>query len=115
MKRLNIVLSLIFVFVCMMSSAIASDKAHWGYSGHEGPENWGKLDPEYALCSEGKNQSPVDLTGMIESDLPPITINYKSGGNEIVNNGHSIQVNYNPGSTIKVNGVEFELKEHNDE
>ena len=31
--------------------------------------------------------------------------------NKILNNGHTIQVNYNPGSTIKVNGNEFELKQ----
>ena len=31
--------------------------------------------------------------------------------NKILKNGHTIQVNYNPGSTIKVNGNEFELKQ----
>jgi len=90
---------------------LAAEKAHWGYSGNEGPEHWGKLDPEYSSCSEGKNQSPVNLTGMIESDLSPITINYQSGGNEILNNGHTIQVNYKPGSTITVDGHIFELKQ----
>jgi carbonic anhydrase len=111
MKKQSVGLTIVVVFLCMTSIVLAGEKAHWGYSGHEGPEHWGKLDPEYALCSDGKNQSPVNLTGMIESDLPPITINYKSGGNEIVNNGHSIQVNYKPGSTIKVNGNEFELQQ----
>ena len=43
MKGLNIGLSLIIVLVCMTSIAIAGDKAHWGYSGHEGPEHWGKF------------------------------------------------------------------------
>ena len=111
MKRFNIGLYLIIAFVSMTSIATADEKAHWGYSGHEGPEHWGALDPAYALCAEGKNQSPIDLKGMIESDLPPIAINYKPGGNEIVNNGHTIQVNYSPGSTIKVNGHAFELKQ----
>ncbi len=91
--------------------ANAGEKAHWGYSGHEGPEQWGELDPEYSICAKGKNQSPVNLTGMIESDLPPIIIKYKSGGNEILNNGHTIQVNYTADSTIKVNKHEFELKQ----
>jgi carbonic anhydrase len=104
-------LTLLVTCLSIASSAFAGSKAHWGYSGHEGPEHWGDLDPAYAVCSTGKNQSPVNLTGMIESDLPPFTINYKPGGNEILNNGHSIQVNYNPGSTITVNGNEFELKQ----
>ena len=111
MKERSIGLSWIIVVLCMTSIVLAGEKAHWGYSGHEGPEHWGKLDPKYSFCSEGKNQSPVNLTGMVESDLPPITINYESGGNEILNNGHAIQVNYNPGSNININGNEFELKQ----
>ena len=111
MKRLSIGLSSIIAVLCMTSIVLGSETARWGYTGQEGPEHWGKLDPKYALCSEGKNQSPVNLTGMIESELPPITVNYKSGGNEILNNGHSIQVNYKPGSTIKVNGNEFKLQQ----
>jgi carbonic anhydrase len=95
----------------MTSIVLGGEKTHWGYSGHEGPEHWGELDPRYSACSEGKNQSPVNLTEMIESDLSPITINYQSGGNEILNNGHTIQVNYKPGSTIIVNGHGFELKQ----
>jgi carbonic anhydrase len=111
MKKRIIGLLLIIVLLCVTSTILAGEKAHWGYSGHEGPEHWGKLDPKYSACSEGINQSPVNLTGMIESDLSPITINYQSGGNEILNNGHTIQVNYKPGSTITVNGHEFELKQ----
>ena len=41
----------------------------------------------------------------------PLPLTTNPGGNEILNNGHTIQVNYNPGSTIKVNGNEFELKQ----
>ena len=95
----------------MNSIVLPGEKAHWGYSGHEGPEHWGELDPKYSPCSEGKNQSPVNLTGMIESALSPITINYQSGGNEILNNGHTIQVNYKPDSNIAVSGHTFELKQ----
>ena len=46
---------------------------------------------------------------MIESELSPITINYQPGGKEIINNGHTIQVNYIPGSTITVNEHQFKL------
>lgn len=111
MKKRSIVLLLLTVGFCMTSIVLAGEKIHWGYSGPEGPEHWGKLDPAYAACSEGKNQSPVNLTEMIESELPPITINYHPGGYEILNNGHTIQVNYTLGCTITANGHEFELKQ----
>ena len=111
MQKKGFGLSLILVGLCMSSMVWAGEKAHWGYSGHEGPEHWGELDPKYAICSEGKNQSPINLTGMIESDLSPIAINYKPGGNEVLNNGHSVQVNYMPGSAITVDGHTFELKQ----
>ncbi len=111
MKKRSFSLSLIIVGLCMTSIVLAGEKVHWGYAGHAGPEHWGELDPKYSPCSEGKNQSPVNLTGMIKSDLPPIAIKYQSGGNEILNNGHTIQVNYNSGSTITVTGHQFELKQ----
>jgi carbonic anhydrase len=113
MKKWSIGLSLIIACLCMIPVAMAQEKAHWDYSetGQEGPKNWGELDSKYSACSGGKNQSPVDLTGMVEGDLSFITIKYQAGGNEILNNGHTIQVNYKPGSTIGVNGHTYELKQ----
>ncbi len=111
MKGKNIAITLILVAFYLTSTAFAGNKAHWCYSGNEGPEHWGNLDPAFTSCSEGKNQSPIDLTGMIEGELAPITVSYQAGGNEILNNGHTIQVNYAPGSTIKVNEQQFELKQ----
>ena len=86
--------------------------AHWGYSGKDGPEHWGQLSEDYLTCSEGKNQSPIDLSGFVEADLKPIEIDYRSGGAEILNNGHTIQVNVSGGSTIAVDGHRFELKQY---
>jgi carbonic anhydrase len=90
----------------------AGGGTHWGYSGSEGPEHWGELSPEFIVCSTGKNQSPINLIGFIESDLKPIGIQYQVGGNEILNNGHTVQVNYVSGSKISVDGHEFELKQY---
>ena len=85
--------------------------AHWGYTGETGPAHWASLKPEFATCGSGKNQSPIDLAGFIEAELQPIAFNYGSTANEIVNNGHTIQANYQPGSTITVDGHTFELKQ----
>ena len=50
--------------------------SHWSYSGHEGPEYWGSLDPNYSTCDKGVNQSPINLTEFIESDLSPLDLAY---------------------------------------
>ena len=96
---------------CFTSTAFASTETHWSYTGHEGPEYWGSLKPAYSVCASGKNQSPINLTGFIEADLTPIEFNYLAGGHEVVNNGHTIQVNFKAGSSISLNGHEYDLKQ----
>jgi len=103
--------SIAIVGLLSSATAFSAGKAHWGYSGHEGPEHWGDLAPEYSTCSSGKNQSPINLTKMIEGDLPALKVDYKVGGNEVVNNGHTIQLNYAAGSMISVGNHTFELKQ----
>lgn len=39
----------------------ASHGTHWGYTGHDGAQNWGNLAPEYSTCKDGKNQSPINI------------------------------------------------------
>ncbi len=103
--------TLIAVGMLLLSSAaFSSDGAAWEYAGEAGPDNWAKLSPEYGACA-GKNQSPINLTGFIKADLKPIVFNYKAGSAEILNNGHTVQVNALPGSAISVDGIQFELKQ----
>jgi carbonic anhydrase len=91
---------------------VNAESADWGYVGQEGPEHWATLSPEFSACA-GRNQSPIDLVTvkMIEADLESIAFDYKAVPMEIVNNGHTVQVNYAPGSKIVVDGIRFELKQ----
>jgi carbonic anhydrase len=102
--------TLLMSFSLFTYSSVADD-VHWDYSGHDGPEHWGELDPSFSTCSTGKNQSPINLTEFIEGDLPELKVNYQAGGHEILNNGHTIQINYALGSTITVGNHSFELKQ----
>ncbi len=92
----------------------ASHGTHWGYTGHDGAQNWGNLAPEYSTCKDGKNQSPINISKGVTittNKLEDIDFNYKSRTSDIVNNGHTIQVNVKEGSSIKVDGIEFYLKQ----
>ena len=84
---------------------------HWSYEGEGAPEHWGDIDPRFATCSNGVNQSPIDLTGFTESELPAITFNYNLISSDILNNGHAIQTNVKEGSSITVDGKTFDLKQ----
>jgi carbonic anhydrase len=82
---------------------------HWSYSGATGPAYWGSLSPEYALCSTGRSQSPIDIAAVSPRDLPNIAFNYQPSPMSIINNGHTVQVNYAPGSFIILDGERFDL------
>lgn len=101
------------VSICLATAstfAVAGSNSHWDYSGKAGPKNWAKLSADNFACI-GNNQSPINLTGFIEAELKPIEFNYAAGGNEVINNGHTIQVNYAKGSSINLDGQTFELKQ----
>lgn len=79
---------------------------HWDYEGLMGPENWGK---EFPKCARGKEQAPLDIKGPFQKVRFSIAPDYKTGPLRILNNGHTIQVNVNPGSKLRIDGAPFEL------
>lgn len=82
---------------------------HWGYRGHEGPGHWAELSRDNAACGLGKEQSPINISGAQPADLPAIAFDYKPSALKIVNNGHTVQVNYDAGSHIAVGNERFQL------
>ena len=52
--------------------------AHWGYEADNGPDDWGSMDPEWNLCAEGREQSPIDLANATEIELPGVEIHLPS-------------------------------------
>ncbi len=98
-----------FSLLATTSAFASGGTAHWGYSGEGAPEHWGDLSPEFAACKSGKNQSPIDITGLIESELAPIAFSYGDSKVDVVNNGHTIKASYDPGSSITVDGQTFNL------
>jgi carbonic anhydrase len=89
--------------------ALASEGAPWSYTGATGPEFWGSLSPDYALCASGLEQSPVDIPAGAPVNTADLGFAYKPSPLEIENNGHTIEAVYEPGSTITLDGTRYTL------
>ena len=103
--------ALCLAFLGSAARAQESHPPHWAYEGSQGPKNWGKLDPAYATCASGHTQSPIDIKHAKPADLPPLGFAYQSVPLNIINNGHTIQVNYASGSTLTVGDKTYTLKQ----
>jgi carbonic anhydrase len=102
---------------CLKAGAtIASDApahgaaaAHWSYEGEGNPEKWGELQSDFKMCQLGLEQTPIDLSDGIKGDVGSVDYDYKPLPLRIVNNGHTIQFNADPGSACVINGARYEL------
>jgi carbonic anhydrase len=105
--------------ICLALAAAASTALaeghgpHWGYQGHGGAAHWAELDPAFQACKLGKHQSPINIqTKKVDAagaDVKPLTFTYIPGAGEVLNNGHTIQVNLAAGGAISLDGTEYKL------
>lgn len=102
-----------FSFVTLVLSACGAhvSSPHWSYEGEEGPAHWGELDPSYAICGTGNSQSPVDVANPSEQDLTNISFHYQPSEVNILNNGHTVQVNYDAGSYIELDNARYDVRQ----
>ncbi len=82
----------------------AAQEKHWGYEdGAEsvGPAKWGTLAGD-ATCSTGKQQTPINLSTGVATpqDLPNLVFGYKPSSLSMTNNGHTVQMTYEAGSSL---------------
>ena len=99
--------------ISIASMSAAQTAANWNYFGKTGPLGWGKLDPAYKACSDGHQQSPLDIRGAhLNKSLQPIEFHYIAGAQTVENNGHTIVVHVNPGSYIVAGGVRYNLMQY---
>src|SRR5215210_7425474 len=105
MERRTFLKTLAALSVCPLCAGrgFAAEGMHWSYEGATGPEKWGALSPESAVCSAGSQQSPINITTTTKADLPPIALAWQAQGGTVINNGHTIQINV-PGASLLTTG-----------
>jgi carbonic anhydrase len=110
-KTFGLVLAFCFALSPAVSRAQQSQAPHWSYEGKEDPKHWGSIDPAFSACKMGHNQSPIDISHTQLADLPALKFSYKPVPLSIVNNGHTIMINYAPGSTLTVGNKVYAMKQ----
>jgi carbonic anhydrase len=89
--------------------AAGHGNGHWSYEGEDGPPSWGSMKPEFATCSTGQRQSPIDIREGITVELEPVKFDYRASSFSVIDNGHTVQANLAPGNAIEVLGKRYEL------
>ena len=88
-------------------------KTPWSY---EGAAHWSDLDPDYAACQAGREQSPIDIRDAVRADLPALQFEYRATPLKyLINNGYTIRVNYHDapgaGSFLIAGGQRYHLSQ----
>ena len=110
MKKALLLSALSFAFVAPVMAADGhGGSANWGYTGAIGAHKWGELSAEYEACRKGVQQSPINISKYMQEAMPALAMTYQPTPLEVVNNGHSVQVNYGPGSGFQINGKTYQL------
>ena len=111
LRRSTLISGALATLVLMVGASFAQEHAgpHWSYGGTTGPDHWADLDKAFTACHVGHHQSPIDIRAPKPADLPPIQFAYQPTPLHIVNNGHTIQVNYAPGSFITIGDKRYQL------
>lgn len=117
--------TLVAVLTTGIGDHVSAAGVSWGYSGNIGPEHWGK---DFTMCGMGKNQAPIDIVdtrtlniselvtnqntvGSRPAGFLKIEFDYKEVPLKIINNGHAVEVEYDPGSKVTVHGKTRALKQ----
>ena len=83
--------------------------AEWGYEKHNGPDTWGNIEG-FEACEIGMKQSPIDIlekgTQSVKNELK---IHYLGELQEILNNGHTLQINTKNENYVYFKNVKYTL------
>jgi carbonic anhydrase len=96
---------------CPLCASLGSSEEghHWSYEGDSGPDKWGELDEENTACSTGSQESPVDIKDAIFARQPSLKFSWSKRPDTIINNGHTIQLDFAQGNTLHVGDRSFGL------
>lgn len=100
---------LVFILAVSITGVALAEEAEWGYEGEIGPAHWGELSPDYEACATGTQQSPINIPSSAPANPDDLQFDYQLSAVKVINTGHSLQTDYDPGSFLRVDGQSYEL------
>lgn len=94
------------------AAATTGNAVAWEYEGELGPDQWGTIDPAFAFCAEGRQQSPIDIVKPLKTELPMLGVKYVPTQPTVKHLGHTVQVDYVKGSTLALGDDVHELLQY---
>ena len=83
----------------------------WDYTdGPQGPTSWASLNPQYAMCASGQQQSPIDLVWSKPVSPNPLTVNYRPSEVQVSNVGYTMRIDFPPQNQIIFKGMDYLLE-----
>jgi carbonic anhydrase len=94
--------------VCF-AAALAQGAEKWTYDGSTGPAHWAELDPAFAACASGHEQSPVALEEAARHQQGAIVLEYHQSKLRLSREHETVVASVEPGSSILLDGKRYEL------
>lgn len=110
LKNTLIAIFVIFVFAMIFSPSQPEEYAKWGYEEDLAPKNWSELDERYNLCKQGVNQSPINITNAINSDIKELLLQGEAKATTFINNGYNLEVKFSNGNFLSFGDKKYSLK-----
>ena len=96
----------------VLSAGADTSAPEFAYSGDNGPGFWGETSGWEACAgtSRTQRQSPLDIDRVVvDRHLGALQLRLHETPLALTNNGHTIEEEYEPGSSLTVNGVKYGL------
>lgn len=103
-------IALVLFLLIMATACSNSSPVEWGYSGPGAPEHWASLSPDFAACANGKQQSPIDISGYVTGDLGAISFAFEGKQVTLHNDGRQVRAEFASGNVSTLGGREYHLK-----
>ncbi len=121
-KLLKISKYLVFIFTtialssCSLRQSVGDacldhHRSSWDYSEKKGPRKWSELSKEFEICTSGTHQSPINIDPNEITLRNDYALRYHKTKIDIIDNEHTIEFDYEPGSFLYIDGEYFELEQ----